>query len=586
MKNSIEQHGVDVDRKILTLFIFAFICAVLLIISVTLAVSFASGLRGYVGGEGHWTKAQKESVIHLSHYISTEEEEDFNNFKRVFRVIMGDRMGREELKKQDYDYDVAFEAYRQGLNHPDDIPHMIRIFNLFQNFGPVKQAIEVWETGDDKIDELISFGETIHREIQKGDISQQQKEVWLDELIRLDHELTDLELRFSDSMDSMARSVNQVVKWTTIVLGLFIITIGVWLTTRFYNSTNIWTATLQETEEKFRNVLDNSRDVLFKMNVNTQKYEYVSPALETMLGYDTNEFSEGGIKFIMSKMHPEDKERIQKVVDRYESVEDREFLSTLEYRLKDSDGNWKWVSNTRTMVRNGNGEPEAIVGTVRDISYRKEQEEKIRKSLQEKEVLLKEIHHRVKNNLSIISSLLELQKDGVADEVKEMLSESQLRIKSIAKVHEKLYKSKNLADTSLDIYISELVEEIENTYTSDKQSIDIQHDIIPVSVSINEAIPIGLMLNELINNAFKHSFKGKETGRLIISASEVNNQIQMEIKSDGNKMDENLDFSQHDSLGMTLIDLLVKRINGTIEMEQDDIWTRFTIRFSLADDHS
>ena len=581
MKKTAEQNGFDFDRKFIGLLIFASTCAILLIINVTLAISFASGLRGYVGGEGHWTKSQKESMIHLHRYILTENAQDYESFNSVLRVIMGDRRGREELKKDNYDYDVVFEGFRQGLNHPDDIPHMIRIFDWFHDFGPVKDAIEIWEEGDRKIDQMIEFGEHIHATIQQGDISYEQKIAWTKELNRLDHELTALELRFSESMDSMARLVNRIVKWATIILGLFIIGIGIWLTRRFYTSAKIWAETIKESENKFRNVLTNSQDILFKMNIKTKKYEYVSPALESMLGYDVEEFLEGGVDFILSNMHPEDKERIQKVVDEYQSINDREFLPTLEYRLQDAEGNWKWVSNTRNLVRDENGEPDAIVGTVRDISVRKEQDQQIKKSLEEKELLLQEIHHRVKNNLSIISSLLELQKDGMSEQVQQILSASQLRIKSIAKVHEKLYKSTNLSDTPLDVYVTELAEEIGRTYHSNKQTIEMQIDVLPLSVSINQAIPIGLIVNELINNAFKHAFHGKEEGTIIISIQEDSDHLRLEVKSNGNVLDKNFDPQNSDSLGMTLIQVLVRRIDGTLAINQDGEWSSFTIHFTF-----
>lgn len=584
MKNIAEQDGFDIDRKLIGLFVFAFTCAVLLIINVTLAISFASGLRGYVGGEGHWTKSQKESVIHLHRYILSEEEEDFENFNSVLRVIMGDRKAREELKKENYDYDIVFEGFEQGLNHRDDIPHMIRIFEWFDDYGPVKEAIDIWEAGDRKIDEMNDFADVIHSDIQQGGVSYEQKIAWTNELNHLDHELTDLELRFSESMDSMARLVNRIVKWATIILGLFIIGVGLWLTRRFYTSAKIWGKTIKESENKFRNVLNNSQDILFKMNIKNKQYEYVSPALKSMLGYDVDEFLNGGVDFILSNMHPEDKERIQKVVDEYQSVNDREFLPTLEYRLKDTHGNWKWVSNTRNLVRDENGEPEAIVGTVRNITVRKEQDKQIKKSLEEKELLLQEIHHRVKNNLSIISSLLELQKEGMSDNVKQILNASQLRINSIAKVHEKLYKSANLSDTPLDVYISELAEEIGKTYESNKQSISMEIDVLPLSVTINQAIPIGLIINELINNAFKHAFKGKKEGNLVVSVQEEGDHLKLEVKSDGNKLEANFDPNISDSLGMTLIKVLVSRIDGTLDINQDGKWSNFAIQFTFNAD--
>lgn len=573
----------NIDRKIIGVVSFGLLCALLLVGMVNISINTSSGVRAYVAGEAYWAKAQKEAGMHLSKYILSEEQEEYEHFKSVLRVIEGDRIGREELQKDDFDYDTVFEGFVAGKNHPDDIDDMVNLFRRFQHTSYVKEAIEIWTEGDRKIDEFRAFGASIHSEIQNDNtVSNAQKNQWMDELEVLDHELTDLEYRFSLAMGNMARLVNEIFRWTTITLGLILIAIGIWITSRFYHSTQIWTKVLQESEQKLKNVLDNSKDVLYKLDLNKREYVFVSPAIEHMLGYNKERFAEGGINFILSIMHPEDRERMSKTVEQYDSLEDGDSLPVTEFRLQDSNGKWKWVSNVRTLIRNEEGEPEAIVGAVRDISTQKEQEEKLKESLYEKELLLKEIHHRVKNNLSIISSLLELQKDGVSEDIQSLLSSSQARIKSIAKVHEKLYESTTLSEIPLDVYITEITEEIQKAYTSKKQEIDIIIDVAPITVNINDAIPIGLILNELINNAFKHSYQGFASGTLKIVLHEDSEGVKLFVESDGNKMDSDYDFTDSDSLGMTLIKLLVKRINGRLEIEQDE-WTRFKIFFELKE---
>ncbi|MFD2531691.1 histidine kinase dimerization/phosphoacceptor domain -containing protein [Gracilimonas halophila] len=458
---------------------------------------------------------------------------------------------------------------------------MVNLFRRFQSISHVEEAIEIWEAGDNKIEEFKSFAASLHTEIQSNSsISNAQKTRWMEQLEVLDHELTDLEYNFSLAMGNMARLVNEVFRWTTITLGLILIFIGIWITSRFYHSTQIWTQALKKSEQRFKNILDNSKDVLYKLDLTTREYVFVSPAVESMLGYDKERFAEGEVNFILSIMHPEDRDHMSRVVEKYDDLEDGDFLPATEFRLQDSNGNWTWVSNVRSLIRNEHGEPEAIVGAVRDISTQKEQEEKIKESLNEKELLLKEIHHRIKNNLSIISSLLELQKEGVDEALKDALSSSQARIKSIAKVHEKLYESTTLSDIPLDNYITEITEEIEKAYSSKEKEIEIIIDVDPITVNINNAIPIGLILNELINNAFKHSYKDYESGTLKIKLHKNTEGIVLLVESDGNKMDSNFDITKSDSLGMTLIEVLVKRINGQLEIEQDD-WTRFKIMFEL-----
>ena len=572
----------DVNQKVVALFAFGIICALLLILIVNISINTASGVRAYVGGEGMWTKAQKESVIHLTNYILTENEEEFDHFQSVLKVNLGDRMGREEILKDDYDYQTVYDGYLMGRNHPDDIPHMINVFRRFRWTPQVQEAINVWTKGDEKIAELIQFADTIRTQIQSTNVSIEQKTEWVTELEELDHELTDLEVRFSAAMGDMARLVNSILRWSVILLGLLLIGIGIWLIYRFLNSTKAWMQTLRESEERFKHVLSNSKDVLYKMNLDTKEYEYVSPALKSMLGYDPEDFLNGGVSFILSKMHPKDRERMQKLVEKYDSIDNSEFLPMVEFRLKDHSGEWKWVSNVRTLVRDSEGKPEAIIGSVRDISTRKKQDKQIKESLKEKEILLQEIHHRVKNNLAIISSLLELQKDNVSDDVEELLSSSQSRIKSIAKVHEKLYESSTLSNIPLDTYIGELAEEIKNAYTSGKKNIEIQLDVAAYEIDLDDAIPIGLILNELINNAFKHAFKGRDKGVIQISLQEKDKDMVLTVANNGEKIPEDFDPADSYSLGMTLIKVLIQRINGTLTIESGE-WTRFIIQFQLND---
>ncbi|MEX2363039.1 MAG: histidine kinase dimerization/phosphoacceptor domain -containing protein, partial [Balneolaceae bacterium] len=545
---------------------------------VNMSVSISTGIRAYVAGEGMWAKAQKESVIHLTNYIYTEDEYEFESFQSVLRINLGDKKARLEMVKDDPDIDVIFEGFLAGYNHPEDIPHMITVYQKFGWLSEVQKATDAWKSGDDKIEELISFADQIHQKINDGDVSIEQRISWAADLEVLDHELTEQEMIFAGSMGELARKVRGYLQWSTISLGLILIALGCWLTLRFLNSTKIWMRTLEESEDKFRTLFSNSRDVLYKMNLTTQQYEYVSPGIKNMLGYETEEFLAGGPKWIYSNIHPKDKESMARVMERYEHVKNDHFLPVVEFRLKDKFGKYKWVSNVRSLLKDKDGNPEAIVGSVRDISDKKMQDNQLRASLKEKEILLQEIHHRVKNNLTIVSSLLELQKDGVNEETKALLSASQSRIISIAKVHEKLYESTNLSEIQMDVYISELAEEIEKAYRSDKKNIEMELDIMPYVMEINQAIPCGLILNELINNGYKHGFSGRKEGIMRISLSKKGKGVELVVENNGNKLEEGFDPFESKSLGMTLVKVLIKRFEGEITVESGE-WIRFCIYF-------
>lgn len=568
----------DLDRKIITLLIFGFICALFLILIVNLSINTSSGIRANIAAEGFWAKAQKEAVFHLTNYIYSEDERDVENFHKVLRINLGAKNARLELVKKDYDYDVVYENLIASHNHPDDIPHIVDVFKRFLWVDEVQKAGAAWAEGDEKIEELILLANNIHESIARGENSQELRGEWASQLETLDHELTNIELAFSDAMGDFARTVNTGLRWSTIIFGLILLGLGIWLAFRFLKSAENWMETLKESEEKFRTLFQNSRDVLYKMNLKTQEYEYVSPGIKDMLGYETQEFLDGGPKWIYSNIHPQDQESMAKVIKRYENVEHKTFLPIVEFRLLDKSGNYKWVSNVRTLVKDENGKPDAIVGSVRDISEKKEQDKQLRESLKEKEILLQEIHHRVKNNLAIVSSLLELQKEGVSEEVQEMLSASQSRIKSIGKVHEKLYESTTLSEISMETYIRELAEEISKAYDSSQKKIDMQIDVEPYVMDINHAIPCGLVLNELINNSYKHGFSDLREGIIKVSLKKKGEGMELIVENNGQKLPDNFDPSQSKSLGMTLIQVLIKRFNGKLNIENDE-WTRFCIYF-------
>ncbi len=197
-------------------------------------------------------------------------------------------------------------------------------------------------------------------------------------------------------------------------------------------------------------------------------------------------------------------------------------------------------------------------------------EKELTKLLAEKELLLKEIHHRVKNNFMIISSLISLQTNQINDpKVKEMLQETYNRINSMSLVHEKLYQSDDLSSIDLNIYISNLVNNLIKSYTIDMNKISIRTDINKVNLDINRAIPVGLIINELITNAFKHafpdSFNGK--GEIFINISNTENQLIITIQDNGVGIPANFKIENSKSLGMRLVSLLVNnQLGGSIQL--------------------
>lgn len=216
-----------------------------------------------------------------------------------------------------------------------------------------------------------------------------------------------------------------------------------------------------------------------------------------------------------------------------------------------------------------------------DITHRKRAEEQIKASLQEKELLLKEIHHRVKNNLQVISSLLSLQAGDIEDpHTRQLFSDSQHRVKSMALIHEKLYQSKNLAGIDLPEYIRCLADDLIRSYGVDGERITLEINAEEVFLKIDAAIPCGLILHELLSNCIKHAFPEGRPGEIRIDLwLDPQGHLCLLVRDNGIGLPVELDFLNTDSLGLQLVKMLTEQLDGTIELAQDK-GTAFSITFA------
>lgn len=207
-------------------------------------------------------------------------------------------------------------------------------------------------------------------------------------------------------------------------------------------------------------------------------------------------------------------------------------------------------------------------------------EEALNSSLAEKEFLLKEIHHRVKNNLQIISSLLNLQAQSINDPVtKEKYTESIGRIKSMAIIHELLYRSKNLSTIGIKDYLNELVSYITSTYNVDKNiAVNLKVKVQQKFIELDKAIPCGIIINELLSNAFKYAFKNKKKGIINISFKEVEKQYNLIVSDNGVGFANADNIKQVDTLGLQLVHSLIGQLGGTLKTETQK-GTTFNIHF-------
>ena len=215
-----------------------------------------------------------------------------------------------------------------------------------------------------------------------------------------------------------------------------------------------------------------------------------------------------------------------------------------------------------------------------ELAERQKAEMNLRAALVEKEVLLKEIHHRVKNNLQIVSSLLQLQSQTLKDpEISRVFQDSQNRIDSISLIHKNLYISPNIGKLDVIDYVQNLVTNILISYQIEPGRIALETNLEPVNLNIDQAIVCGLVMNELLSNSLKHAFPGQTTGKITIDLHNIGDTIEMVIQDNGIGLPDNLDWSNTDSLGLSLVyDLVTEQIEGNIKVERNH-GTVFKIQF-------
>jgi PAS domain S-box-containing protein len=221
-----------------------------------------------------------------------------------------------------------------------------------------------------------------------------------------------------------------------------------------------------------------------------------------------------------------------------------------------------------------------VLSAIVDISERKQTEDRIRAALKEKEVLLGEIHHRVKNNLQVVYSLLQLQSANIKDEAAlKLLAESQNRIKSMALIHQKLYESKDFSMVDFRDFLDALAPDLVSSYSVDPSKIALVIDAAEVSLPIGAAIPCGLIVNELVSNALKHGYPQGAAGRITVELThQEDGRIALSVADDGVGVPPDLDIANSGTLGLQLVTVLADQLRADLTVSRSNP-TRFQLQF-------
>ena len=335
---------------------------------------------------------------------------------------------------------------------------------------------------------------------------------------------------------------------------------------------------LKQSEEKYRHVVETAAEGITLFN---RKGTVIETNLKTLelLGFKREEV----VGRNLIQMLPAIKINAKEVLGAFKDILVGRSLKKTEWGFVNKNGHQKFAKvHYSPMKRNGKITGIALI--LEDITELKLRERSLENSLEEKEALLREIHHRVKNNMQIISSLLNLQTSYVQrDETKNVLKDSQSRVKSMAMIHEKLYMSPDLSHINFKEYTEKLVSDIFYTYGVKKGTIRSILNVEDIEMNMETAIPLGLIINELVTNSLKFAFPGEgERGSITVEMKTSNGDHTLIVADDGIGVPEDINFKKTESLGLQLVNNLVHQIDGEITLEKSH-GTEFKITFKELD---
>ncbi len=331
---------------------------------------------------------------------------------------------------------------------------------------------------------------------------------------------------------------------------------------------------LRQSEELYRFLAENSSDVISRLGLNSQR-NYISPSCKKIYGYEPEEII--AMKDIYDLIEPAWHEAVKQ---QFEKMVTSRIPARFQYKAKRKDQPPFWAeSYVNPLFDEESGELKEMISVVRDISERKRSEEARAENARQKELLLHEIHNRVKNNFTILTSLMTMQRERIPDTVfGRAISDLQLRVKTMSLVHEQLYESEGISAISFNNYLYNLAMIVTNAYKNDR--ITLITNITPCELPIEMVMPLGLIVNELLTNAYKYAFPGNRTGNLkveLLPAGE--DRWELIIEDNGIGLPDGFFDEKSRSMGMQIVHILIEQIEATLGIGSEN-GSRFRIIFS------
>ncbi|HUI64903.1 MAG TPA: histidine kinase dimerization/phosphoacceptor domain -containing protein, partial [Bacteroidota bacterium] len=305
---------------------------------------------------------------------------------------------------------------------------------------------------------------------------------------------------------------------------------------------------------------DNMMDMVVQVDTE-MRFRYVSPSHERVLGYRPEELLG---TFAPELMHPDEREDAVRQL----RAMLRMGVGSLQFRCRRKQGDYIWLDATgRSFVGEGGTYVGAVIAT-RDITEKRSAEEGLKNTLKEKEILVREVLHRVKNNLNLVASLLNIQ-SGYAVDPKDssLFQEARNRIIAMSRIHEKLYHSASLAELDFRGYVKEVVGGLSDAYGT--QNVALHLEVDAFDLDLDKAIPLGLIINELVTNCYKYAFPAGKKGEVVVLIQRLGRgSTLLSVRDNGVGLPEGIDLKNPESLGLSLVVMLAAQIGAQLEVER------------------
>lgn len=561
----------NVDKKVVSILLVFIVLVISLLISIVVSTNSLSALRGFASFQTNWTTVRKDVTFNLVNYLRTQDQDYKTHVDSSVLLIQDMEQIRIELMNDNTDRELVVALLEKTHSVPADIGKMITTFENFHEFSEFKETVALWIESDSLIYELEDISDRAENLIVANGFTESEQANLISRVIVLDDKLTQMQFKLSRSLARGTELLNLVIVCVIISLVVISIVVGSILSLRFLKSIKKWSEEIELSEQKYRSLFDQNPNAVFSVSP-LGKLINANRVLEQLIGYSAEEMKNSTFQRFV------DKTQVEKVRNHF-LLALRGRSQTYETQILREDGSYisAEVTNLPIIV---DGEITGIYGVINDITQRKEAEQKIKDQLVEKTYLLSEVHDRVKNNLALVSTLVQLQQNEIEKQDRsESFVNTVSRIRSMALVHERLYQNETFSSIRMDEYINDLIENIQLKGYQKIKKPRLELETTPVSLSIEQAIPTGLLLNEVLVNAFKYGSDPLDPV-IKVNMSSLDGEVMIKVSDNGPGLPNNFELEKPETLGFRLVSVLLKQLKASFVINNDN-GASFTFRYKI-----